>query len=261
MAERIPPDSSIAGSAAEAADAAAQDAQKDHFLQLMFFQGHRLTDAISRSRRRQESEPVEQRTGEYAPLPYAVAKPGDRYDLPVPGARAPVHLDSPAIDVMTDLRVINAVTIDARASLDDANRVMIARGVRALFVADDARHVQGLITASDILGERPVKFAQEHGIRHGELMVRDIMTPSEQLEILAIHDVVRARVGDVVATLKLAGRQHALVVEAGRSPRGANKTVCGIFSLTQIARELGIPPQQVHDIAKTFAEIEAAIAP
>jgi hypothetical protein len=38
------------------------------------------------------------------------------------------------------------------------------------------------------------------------------------------------------------------------------RTICGIFSLTQIARQLGIPQQQVHDIARTFAEIEAVIA-
>jgi hypothetical protein len=34
-----------------------------------------------------------------------------------------------------------------------------------------------------------------------------------------------------------------------------------MFSLPQIGRRLGIPPQQVHDIARTFAEIEALIAP
>jgi len=243
--------------AAERAEEAEREAQKDHFLQLMFFQGHRATDRMSRARRREE--PIERRTGDYAPLPYSVAKPGDRYDLPVPGARAPLRLDSPATDVMTDLRAVNAVTIDPHASVDDANRVMIARGVRALFVTEDARHVHGLITASDILGERPVKFAQERGIRHDELMVRDIMTASEQLEILGLDDVVRARVGDVVATLKVAARQHALVVEPGRTAN-VDKTVCGIFSLTQIARQLGIPPQQVQNIAKTFAEIEQVIA-
>ena len=65
--------------------------------------------------------------------------------------------------------------------------------------------------------------------------------------------------GDVVATLRLAGRQHALVVEEVADAPSGQVTVRGIFSLTQIARQLGIPSQQVHDIARTFAEIEAAI--
>jgi hypothetical protein len=69
-----------------------------------------------------------------------------------------------------------------------------------------------------------------------------------------------ARVGDIVATLKVAGRQHALVVETIDEAITAQRSVCGIFSLTQIAWQLGIPPQQIHDIARTFAEIQAAIA-
>jgi hypothetical protein len=60
--------------------------------------------------------------------------------------------------------------------------------------------------------------------------------------------------------LRLAGRQHALAVEATSEASGAQKTVRGIFSLTHIARQLGIPPQQTHDISRTFAEIQAAIA-
>lgn len=78
--------------------------------------------------------------------------------------------------------------------------------------------------------------------------------------MLDFHDVQRARVGDVVATLRLAGRQHALAVEATEGATIRQQTVRGIFSLMQISRQLGIPPQQIHDIARTFAEIEAAIA-
>ena len=64
----------------------------------------------------------------------------------------------------------------------------------------------------------------------------------------------------MVATLRLAGRHHALVVEAIKGAPNSELTVRGIFSLTQIARQLGIPPQPIHDIARTFAEIEAVIA-
>jgi hypothetical protein len=85
------------------------------------------------------------------------------------------------------------------------------------------------------------------------------MTPADRLEILDFRDVEAARIGDIVATLRLAGRQHALAVEATDETPSAQKTVRGIFSLTQIARQLGIPPQQTHDIIRTFAEIQAAI--
>ena len=228
--------------------------QRDHFLQLMFFQGRYDSRALGGSA---DSPGL---TGSYAPLRHASAGPGDRYVLPRVGAAAPVGLDSPAMDVMTDLRRVDAVIIDGGASIDDANRTMIARGVRALFVVDDARRVSGIVTSTDILGEKPIRFSQARGIRHGDVVIRDIMTPADRLEILDFRDIERARVGDVVATLRLAARQHALVVDSVSEPAGPELTIRGIFSLTQIARQLGVPPQQMPDIARTFAEIEAAIA-
>lgn len=228
--------------------------RRDHFLQLMFFQA-------SRDDREQPAEqPTEPLTGSYVALRRFLAKPGVRFALPPPRAAAPVQLDTRALEVMTDLRRVDAVTIGRDASLDAANQVMIDHHVRALFVVGDTRAVLGVITASDILGERPIQVAQERGIRRSELVVRDIMTPDDQLEVLDLHEVARARVGDVIATLQLAGRQHALVVEVAESADTGPTTLCGIFSLTQIARQLGIPPGQTHDIARTFAEIESVIA-
>jgi CBS domain-containing protein len=227
---------------------------KDSFVQLMFFQGSRPADAATSG-----PHPAKA-SGSYAPLPHSTASPGDAYSLPVPSSAGAVALDSPASDVMTDLRRISAVTIDPYKSIVEAHQFMIARGVRSLFVVNGARKILGLVTATDVLGERPIQVAQGRGIRHDEVLASDIMTPADRLEVLAFNDVLRARVGDIVATLKLAGRQHALVVEAAEGAAGRQLTARGVFSLTQIARQLGIAPQ-VHDIARTFAEIEAIIAP
>ena len=221
---------------------------KDHFLQLMFFQASHGAPAAS-------TPSHELASGPYAALRQVKTLRGDRYVLP--SATRTVRLDSPAIEVMTDLCRVGAVTIGGSASIDEANRTMMSRRVRALFVVDDARQILGILTATDLLGERPIQFAQSRGIRHDEVNVRDIMTPADRLELLDIRDVERARVGDLVATLRQVGRQHALAVDMTATPQ---RTVCGIFSLTQIARQLGIPQQQTHDIAQTFAEIEAAIA-
>lgn len=243
------------GAPADAIDAKSPpDNEKDHFLQLMFFQGHQRHEVGP------AAAPAELPRGEYAPLGHSMARAAERYRLPLPSGVATLRLDAPATEVLTDLRRVPAVTIEPDASIDGANRTMIARGVRALFVVGDERRMIGIITSTDILGERPIQFAQERGLRHGEVVVRDIMTPADRLEIIDVRDVLRARVGDVVATLKLAGRQHALVVEPADPTLPGEQMVRGIFSLTQIARQLGIPHQQVHDIARTFAEIEAAIS-
>jgi len=194
-------------------------------------------------------------TRDYLRLTEHRLQAGARHHLPGEDSER-VRIDSPALAVMTDLRQIPVATIDLEAPLDAANRFMIRRGVRLLLVTDDDRQVLGLITANDILGEKPVQFALERRIKRQEIRVRDIMTPRERLEVLLHSDLVRAEVGHVVATLKHAGRQHALVVDL--SDDGAVQTIRGIFSTTQIARQLGIA---IHttEVAQTFAEIGAAL--
>lgn len=191
----------------------------------------------------------------YRPLPQSKLKADAGYHLPDPTMAPPVSADSPAVHVMTDLRRIAAVTIASDTLIADANQTMITHGVRALIVADDNRRVIGIVTSTDILGEKPMQITHARGIRHAEILVRDVMTPADSLEVIDLSAVLSARVGDVLATLKRSGRQHALAVDQAT---GGHQMVRGIFSATQIARQLDIapyPPETGH----SFAEIEAAI--
>ncbi|MFZ9562504.1 MAG: hypothetical protein ACO273_09485 [Burkholderiales bacterium] len=86
---------------------------------------------------------------------------------------------------------------------------MIQRGVRLLLVVDADRRVHGLVTANDVLGEKPVKTAVQQGVHRSEVQVRDILTPRDALEALDIRDVEAATVGHIVSTLKAAGRVFA----------------------------------------------------
>ena len=194
-------------------------------------------------------------TREYQPLTAHRLQSGARHHQPGQDLER-VRIDAPALSVMTDLRQIPVATIDLEAPVDAANRFMIRRGVRLLLVSDDERRVLGLITANDILGEKPVQFALERGIKRQDIRVRDIMTVYERLEVLHYADLLRAEVGHVVATLQHAGRQHALVSDMGID--GRTETVRGIFSASQIARQLGIAIQ-TPEVAQTFAEIGAAL--
>ena len=175
---------------------------------------------------------------------------------PVKTLPARVALDSPAADTMTDFNRVAAVTIDPGAAIDEANRKMIENGVRLLLVAENSDIVLGIITASDILGEKPMQIVQERGVRHSEIAVRDIMTPHEMLEVIQMRDVLDAHVGHVVATLERAQRQHAMVVEPNEGD--ACQAVRGLFSASQIARQLGVPVH-VGDVVRTFTEIEALL--
>ncbi|ACL71440.1 CBS domain-containing protein [Thioalkalivibrio sulfidiphilus] len=174
-----------------------------------------------------------------------------------PGIQERVVATSPAMQVMTSLRNVSASTIRPGASLVEANQTMIARGVRLLLVVDPEGQVIGLITARDTQGERPIQMVHERGGRFEDLQVRDLMIPRESIDLIDMRDVMRAEVRDIVATLKDQGRQHALVASTDQAT--GRTRICGIFSATQIGRQLGLSVQ-TFEVAKTFAEIQAALA-
>lgn len=191
----------------------------------------------------------------YKPLPFHALKSGAGFYQP--STYRLVQIDSPAIEVMTDLQQVSAATTRPDATLAQATQTMISRGVRLLLVLNPDEEILGLITARDTMGERPIKFIQQNGGKHGDLKVRDCMTPLNTIEVLTLNDVLHAEVGHVVATLKNVGRQHAMVVDT--DVLTGKESVRGIFSITQIGRQLGMS-LQAFEVAKTFAEIEAALA-
>ena len=164
-------------------------------------------------------------------------------------------LDSPATQVMTDLTHVTAVVIDPQATMEAAHEMMQQRGVRMLLALDADGTLAGLITANDILGEKPMNLVNQRRIRHSEILVADVMTPMARLDAFEWKAVQSARVGNVVARLQQARRQHALVTQTANG----QIEVRGIFSLSQIARQLGIA-LQLPEGANSFAEIEAALA-
>jgi len=91
---------------------------------------------------------------------------------------------------------------------------------------------------------------------YSEVVVQNIMSPAEEIEVLALDAVRTARVGDVVTTLREAGRLHALVV--AHSGSAATPVIRGIFSATQIGKQLGIRVDTTQP-ATTFAELEAIL--
>ena len=159
-----------------------------------------------------------------------------------------------ALKVMTDLKNIKPFTIDALDSIDFANSKMIACGIRLLFVVNTNKKLAGLITATDLMGEKPIRHLQQHGGARSDILVQDVMTASSSLKTLKLTDVKKSRVGDIVETMKAFGRQHILIAE-----ESTNEVICGIFSTTQISRQLGIEIE-VTPTASTFSEVESALA-
>jgi CBS domain-containing protein len=203
---------------------------------------------------------------EYHVLPIMELGEGAGYRRPTQPRATRVTRDSPALEVMTDLLRTSPATIRPQAPIEGANQYMIARGVRLLLVVDERDAVLGVVTATDVLGEGAMRAALELGLRRDQLSVGDIMTHARRVDVLALADVERARVGHVLETLRQAGRQHALVVdEEFEPPRSLidaplrRVMVRGIFSLSQLARQTGVQVQGSGEVARTFSEIEAAL--
>lgn len=193
---------------------------------------------------------------QYTDLPQYSLEAGISYRRPPQELPENVTADSPATEVMTDFSRVAAMTMGPCATLEAANQRMISTGVRLLLVTDQFNAVIGIITATDILSEKPMRYLQEVGGRREDILLRDIMTPHERIEAMDLQQVQRATVGDIARTLMRAGRQHALVVE--RDEKGTS-AIRGLFSSKQIGRQLGMPFEPT-EVATSFAEVEAALA-
>ena len=188
---------------------------------------------------------------EYSALKMTPLPAGARVAEPSPPER--VSLDDPAFSVMTDLRTVRAATTTPGELMWRAQAQMVERRVRLLFVVDRESEIVGVITATDLLGEKPMRFMQSRGVPHHEIQVSDIMTPASMLEAIPLQDVAQMRVGHIVATHKAVRRQHLMVTEEG------GRRVRGLFSAAQVARQLGVELQTM-EVAQTFADVEAALS-
>ena len=168
-----------------------------------------------------------------------------------------VRADSPAMCVMTDFKQVSVATISPDATLAQANQTMISRGVRLLLVVDRNDEVIGLITSRDTSGEKPIQLVQKTGTKFNELLVGDLMVARDQIDLIDTRDVLTAKVSDVVSTMKHFKRQHMLAGE--RDPISGKVRIRGVFSATQIGRQLGAAIQ-TFDVGSTFSEIEGLLA-
>ncbi|MDN5851003.1 MAG: CBS domain-containing protein [Nitrococcus sp.] len=173
---------------------------------------------------------------EFAALSHIRLQPGRTFEHP---AEPPefVHWNSPAVEVMTDFRIVHPITIRPDVSIEMALEKMKQAGVRLLLVINEQQEIIGVITARDIQGERPVKLVQESRIPHSAIRVDTIMTPQSEIIGLNMISVRNAVVGHIVETLRQLECQHILVLEIDDVSKA--QTVRGLYSSSQIRRQLG----------------------
>jgi hypothetical protein len=102
-----------------------------------------------------------------------------------------------------------------------------------------------------------MQVLQARGGRREDLTVNDLMVRIGSIDTLYMTEVMNARVSDIFEALKELGRQHILVEDIDQA--SGQPRVRGIFSATQIGRQLGLPVLG-YDLPRTFAEIGEALA-
>ncbi len=157
--------------------------------------------------------------------------------------------------IVSDFTYIRPFSVSPTTTITQINSKMIACGVRMLFVTDAKGILHGLVTYTDLFGEKPVRYIQEHGGTREEILAQDIMTPLTQLEALRKSDVLKAKVGDIVETVKAAGRQHMLV---SLTHENGDQVITGMVSSTHLENVLGIKIE-LSPRAHTFADLERAL--
>ncbi len=170
-------------------------------------------------------------TKNYAPIPQMVITQPTAITQPSHCYVAEIHEDSSAFKVMSDLKLAAPAATSDTSSVKHANQQMIDRAVRMLLVVDDMQQLIGLITNTDLLGEKPHKHMQDHRCSTHDIQVKDLMTPIDGIKVLDYSDIERAKVGDIIATLKQNGHEHVLIADYQDD---GTLSICGIFSLSHI---------------------------
>ena len=191
-----------------------------------------------------------------AAIPTFRLPPGISLAQASPWHTSGVTLESPALDVMTDLTQVKAATIQPDATLEQAEQTMIYQGVRMLFVVSDMPELEGLITSTDLRGERQMRLVHARQLRFDEMRVADVMTELGWLDAIEFGYMRSATVGNMIATLKRVGRNHLLVVQVATSSTPLR--VRGVVSRAQIERQLGTVID-ITEIASNFSEVERAL--
>ena len=147
-----------------------------------------------------------------------------------------VHLDDPALSVMSDFRVETPRLIVHNASMDDALNEMKIRGVHLLWVCDDNDAILGVIASEDLLGEKPIQLMQQSRVDRSNVTVKMLMTPLSLMVALDSQRVQKSRVGNIVNTLRDLSQHYALVVHCEEEHNTVN--IVGLFNTSHICKQL-----------------------
>lgn len=158
-----------------------------------------------------------------------------------------VHLNDPAFMVMIDFSQVPAFKIKHDATLEDAQHEMEFHGTHFMLVHNNDCQLIGVLTATDLLGEKPIKVSSDIRIAHDDIPVEKLMTPLQDVPTLSVDVMDFARVGHIIKTLHTADSPFALVTQ---TQSDGKESIRGYFSTSQISKQLH------HNIRRGAVDID-----
>jgi len=164
-----------------------------------------------------------------------------------------LHWEDSAQLAMVDFKYIKAITISPDDSIDAALLGVKNSIYHALLVVNKEQHILGIITAEDLLGEKPLKAIQERRIARADMVVRMVMTPQHEILALDLENLRHAKVGHIVETLRAHKQHYALVVKVDEKTHA--HTVRGLYSSALLSKQLGRDVLSALPEAHSIAEL------
>jgi CBS-domain-containing membrane protein len=146
-----------------------------------------------------------------------------------------IHFDDPAFIAMVDFRNQAPHTLPETTELEAAQHEMEFHGTHFMLVTNSADKLIGVVTASDLLGEKPIQVASHTRIAHDKIQLSHLMTSIEKIPALDVEAVSYAKVANIIKTLHSINSPYALVI---RQLDDGTQRLRGYFSTSQMSKQL-----------------------
>lgn len=163
-----------------------------------------------------------------------------------------VHLDDNAQNVMIDFRKTKALQVQSSTLIANARELMESAGINLVLIVDEQNHLIGTLSLEAIISRKTIKLIESKRTQRDKISVSEIMTKLENVPIVELSRLQAAKVGHVVATLKMLHRHYLLVFESGIKE---SISIRGAFTVSALSKMLNQRIMIDSDKAKTIASL------
>jgi hypothetical protein len=192
-------------------------------------------------------------TKTYHPLSVTSLNPQVTYLHPLEPQQL-VHWEDAALHAMVDFKHVKAETIGPDEPIDKALVAIKNCSFHVLLVVNAEQMILGLVSAEDLLGEKPLKAIEHRRLARADISVHMVMIPQREILTLDLESLRHAKVGHVVQTLRANKQHYALVVKTDEDT--GTQSVRGLFSSPLISKQLGKDVMSDLSEAQSIAELQ-----